>query len=330
MGVTAGAPPSPIPRRSLGPGGPGLSLLGVTVLPPPVPGPTGDRSAIERLRHVRSRGVTTFDVAGSPDPRWSERLLREAFPDRDEEITVIVGRRTEDLIRREGSHGPAQNSGDGAGERLEWTLDESRRRLMPQRLGVVEWTEPDLPPTLNARFGPSGGAKPPGSFGCRRLQAGVTVLPIVGGRSPNLSLFSGPLSLLDPRLIPTLESGFERGPLAFLAREPFAGGRLDGTRAAGTGVERGPGSGPVRLRDLQEEFGPVLALGFITGPGRRTLAQAAIQFAARWPWTASVLVPLPTADRLAEILDALERPPLSDEELRRVLPSSAAALHVGR
>jgi len=272
---------------------------------------------VERLRRARAAGVTTFDVAGSPEPRQSERLLGEAFPNRDPELVVVVGRRLEDLIEREAARPGTVNLADGVVERLHHTLEESGHRLAPNRVGVVEWTDPAVPPDVERAVGRLGAAAG-GPWLCRRRKEGQPA-PIGGAQPPARPLLlSGSLSLLDRRPVAVFEAERAEGPVVFLARDPFAGGRLDGTRAAVSGVLRGPGTGPVRLRELQAEFGPVLRLGFLTEHRRRTMAQAAIRYAAHWSWVGSVLAPLPTSDRLEEVLGSFGTPPLSDEEIRRV------------
>ncbi|MGA8276412.1 MAG: hypothetical protein WB789_03760 [Thermoplasmata archaeon] len=308
---------SSIPQRRVAPGGPRLSLLGITVIPPPVPG-AGDRSAVDRLRRVRSAGVSTFDVAGSPEPRQSERLLRAAFPDPDPDLVVIVGRRLEDLVRQEEGPAPPPDSSRGVTERLRHSLEDSNRRLAPNHVGIVEWVDPELPPTLDwGRVTHGLGDGSPPWLG-RRWTGGDAPIPVERGDRSTPLLLSGALSLLDFQLVPSLESRVREGPLTFLARDPFAGGRLDGTRAAGSAVERGPWAGPIRLRDLEVEFGPVLRLAHLTEHRRRTMAQAAILYVAHWPWVGSVLAPLPTSDRLEEVVGAFRTPPLSEEDLRRV------------
>lgn len=313
-----------IPQRRPLANGPSLSLLSLTVLPPPVPGAAGERSVVERLRQARIAGVTTFDVAGSGDPRQAEHLLSEAFPEVDPGLVVIVRRQFDDLIHRGDRAPPLSARGDDLLDRLRHSFVESNRRLAPNCVGIVEWTGDGFPSTPEWQGTSSGLLGPNPPWLCRRVKEGDSSLPPETDHRTPSRLFSGALSLLDSRLVSALQTRAETSPVAFLARDPFAGGRLDGTRASGTGVERGPGTGPVRLRELQEEFGPVLRLASLTAHRRRTMAQAAIRFAAQWPWMGSVLVPLPTADRWREVLGTFDTPPLSDEELRLVAPVRGA------
>jgi aryl-alcohol dehydrogenase-like predicted oxidoreductase len=302
-----------IPRRAP-PGGLALSLLGMTVVPAPVPGASGDLAVLQRLRRARAAGVTTFDVAGSAEPARAERLLGQAFPEPDPDLVVIVGRRLEDLVRRDDRDRKDPLGGDGARDRLLRSLEDSRHRLSPLAIRLVEWTG-EVPEDLssNDALGADGSAP---RF-VHRIGSGA---PPPSSQEPSRGAqwFSGPLSLLDAARAGPLEALARERPVAFLARDVMAGGRLDGTHGTTSMVDRGPGAEPPRLRDLEVEFAPVLRLAYLTERRTRTLGQAAVQFATHWPWVASALVPLPTADRLDEILGSFTADPLSEAELAQV------------
>jgi aryl-alcohol dehydrogenase-like predicted oxidoreductase len=310
----------PIPRRHLPSGGPDFSVLGLVVVPPPLPGPSGDRRVIALLRRARAAGVTTFDVASSPQPRQAELLLGAAFPSEDRDLRVIVGRKWDELLRPE-TGTPRAEAAEDLSTRLRRSLEESARRFGPDRLAMVEWLDEEFPSHLDWDSAVHGipGVTAPGLV--RRVSGNPPRIPEVLGTPSVPPVLSGPLSLLDGRVIPLMDQASAGRRARFLARDPFAGGRLDGSRAAGTGVERGPGAGPIRLRELQAEFEPVLRLAYLTEGHVRTLAQAAVRFAAAWPWVVSVIAPLPPADRLEELLGTFATPALSPEEIRRALPA---------
>ena len=136
------------------------------------------------------------------------------------------------------------------------------------------------------------------------------------GTSP--SLVTGSLSLLETDLIPTFESASVGERAGLIAYDPFAGGRLDGSRFAEQSLLPGPATGPVDVRRLHEEFDPVLRLGFLTEGRRRTLGQGALQFVLAWPWVVTTVVPLPSPERFDELLGYAARPPLTEEEMERI------------
>jgi aryl-alcohol dehydrogenase-like predicted oxidoreductase len=304
-----------IPQRVVAPGGPSLSLLSFTVLPSPLPGGSGDEAVVQRLRRARAAGVTTFDVAGSPEGAPAERLLARAFPQEDHELVVIVGRRLEDLVRRDGGEAAPGQGPDGAPERLRSSVQDSNRRLAPLSVGIVEWTGEVLTGLESGPAMPSE-AQPPCLF--RKMPANNALPREDGDVSRRPLWLTGVLSLLHTEVVPAIEAAPKSRPVAYLVRDPFAGGRLDGTRAAQTAVDRGPGAEPPRLRDLQKEFAPVLGLAFLTEQRKRTLAQAALHYAVHREWVKTVIVPLPTVDRLEEVLDVFATPPLSGQELQRI------------
>ncbi|HTT45597.1 MAG TPA: aldo/keto reductase [Thermoplasmata archaeon] len=296
---------SPIPLRVVPGGGLSVSLLGLVVDPVGPAGAVADRALVERLRRAREGGVTLFDTAGSRDSDRAQALVATAFSERDPAVVVIVR--------------------DAAGPE-------------PLRPGSSSLPRPSTPPAAVGQFrtirevapsptaGPAGpGASPnnpstaAGSSVAVRLMPGASSLP----PHPGGGLYSGPFSLLDRRLRPLFEPGARGAPIGLLARDPFAGGRLDGSRFAQSGLELGPSMSPPSLRALEREFEPVLQLGFLTAEHKRTLAQAAVQYVAGHPWVVSVLVPLPPADRLEELLEAFTRPPLTAEEVSRVEAEAA-------
>jgi hypothetical protein len=287
-------PPSALPRRTLPAGGPSVSLLGFVIDPPGPPTPTVDRSTIEMLRRARAAGVTVFDAASSRNPDRGLALLATAFPDADERLVVLVQPTGEEASRSKGGRAP----------RLASTASS-----VPTLLGLVTAiTEREPGQQLVA------GRATPARSAVRVDPAAESLPPAVEG-----GLYVGPFSLLDlgiGRLIERAPPGTPSSSV--FARDPFAGGRLDGSRLAGGAFDRAPSMAPPSLRSLEEDFAPVLRLGFLTSSRVRTLAQASVQFVAAHPWVASVLAPLPPPDRLEELAAAFSRPPLSEAELARV------------
>ena len=304
------------PRGLPGPLG-RLSAVTIAVDPPAVAPPEADARTVALLRKARGLGVTTFDVATTRSPERAERLIARAFPEPGPEVSVVVARSI-DFLSRERTLAGGLISATDVASALAASIDQSRRRLAPVPVGVVEW----LPSADENSGNPPGGVPGPRpSLGAPeplwavRLSPGEASIP-TGGPEPRL--LSGSFSLLEPEIGSRFEAQ-GTPPTAFLvARDPFSEGRLDGSRFAHETGLAGPGSAPVDVRQLHREFDPVLRLGFLTAGRRRTLAQAALQFVLHWPWVASVVVPLPTPERFEEVLGFSTAPPISSDELAQI------------
>jgi aryl-alcohol dehydrogenase-like predicted oxidoreductase len=145
----------------------------------------------------------------------------------------------------------------------------------------------------------------------------LAVDPTVPADRP--ALLSGSFSLLELGLLSPLAERSTQGPIGFFARDPLGSGRLDGSRFDRSLANRRPEAGPVDVGVLRREFAPVLELDFLTEGGRRTLAQASLGFVLRWPWTCATIVPLPSPERLNDLLAADQAPAITDAEADRVL-----------
>ena len=309
-----------VPRRRVAGLSLELSSISIAIDPSPSAGAESDALAIASLRRAWERGVTTFDLSGARAPERAELLLATAFPDPDPERTVILrGRTGESAAAPRGPTPPRVPD-----EVLSASLAESVA-VSSQRMKLVS------PPLLVAwRAEPGAGETDPTSAAFERLRSEGIIRAWAmrlrrGGGLPPLSygparheLFSGPLSLVERALVPELESRSRTSSLGLIATDPFAGGLLDGTRFSESLLERPIGVGPVQLRKMQEEFAPVLSLGFLTEKRRRTLSEAALLYALHWPWVATVAVPLPAPERLDRLLDVERATPLSAEELERL------------
>jgi aryl-alcohol dehydrogenase-like predicted oxidoreductase len=309
--------PPPIERRAVKGTARSLSVLSISVDPPAVAPPAADARTVALLRRSRERGVTTFDVAGARFPERAERLIASAFPTADPKLEVIVGRSIESLRAAPGSdreHTPDATILSALND----SLEQSRRRLAPAPVSILEWTSE----SGDRSDGAGGGAAPsltgvnaPGLLWVVRLPPAASGLPSTTSRPP---LFAGSLSILENKVALLFERP-ERDPAAgLIARDPFANGRLDGSRFPAGGMPGGPGERPLDLRQLHHEFDPILRLGFLTEGRRRTLAQAALRFVLGWPWVVTSVVPLPSPERFDEILGYGSTPPLSEGELTRL------------
>ena len=292
------------------------SLLGIALDPPSTAIPAVDRGIVAGLRRARDRGITTFEFAHRGSLARAERLITAAFPDPDPALLFILGRSwaLSAADRRAFNERPGEPL--DLERDLETALVEDVRRIGDRGSVLIDFDAGEAPPErirdaaralahhqTEGRIAGWSFHAAPGPDGLARDAAATP------------TAICAPLSLLDRSLLSPLADRASRGPLGVLVRDPFAGGRLDGTRFAATLGERGPSAAPLDVRSLHAEFDPVLHLGFLTRGRRRTLAQAALLFLFRFPWVATVLIPLPRPERWEEILGASSAPPLDPIEL---------------
>ncbi len=259
--------------------------------------------------------MTTFDLANSPNPPLWESVLAESFPREDAEIVTILGRRAVPERREPRPAAPVRTD-----DRLDsWTesLPESLRRLGGNHRVIVEWSIDPQSPTPPAML-----------TELERARAEGVVLDYALRRSPGeprpgelraipAGLESVDLSLLRTEVLGRSDpTAAAEGAPGWIARDVFSGGLLDGSVRIGGGP--GPRSAPQPLGDLRARFEPVLALGFLTERGDRTLAQAALQFALRWPRVVTASIPMPPIGRFEEILGYARAPALTAAELSRL------------
>lgn len=304
-------------QRSVPGFGRAFSEVSISLDPPAAGTPSGEARGIALLRRARAVGVTTFDVADARYPARAERWIAAAFPHPDPELSVIVGRSIGSLAR-EGDNDAREAVTQTLEERIAGSLEASSRRLAPVTISWVDWDparERESAGAGETLHLPERVALPREVGWIVRLPLNIRVLPTGG---PGTSVFSGTLSPLEQSLAAVFENQPDRPDARLVARDPFAAGRLDGSRFARAGQFAPPGTAPIDVRSLHEEFDPVLRLGFLTERRRRTLAQAAIQFVLAHRWVATVAVPLPDPERFDEVLGFGSRPALSADEMERL------------
>jgi hypothetical protein len=265
-------------------------------------GAASEAALVQRLRQARAAGINLFDLGGGTDPPRAFALVAAAFPDESEDTVLLLpgpGLRQAGSGRMPAAPGTAPPPPPSP--RVGFTRLTEIASTGARGLDAPERSQRDLPTAKSmgtvVRMDPEEGAAP----------------ALVPG-----ALYVGPYSLLEQRLRSVFGGASPGSPASLLARDPFAGGRLDGTRISRGWLGRGPPDAPASLRSLSSEFEPVLRLAFLTEGRTRTLAQAALQYVTSRPWVASALVPLPSPERLAEMLDAFSRPPLTADEVARI------------
>ena len=288
-----------------------LEVSTLTVSLGPVGTGAGDVGTVGMLRKALGAGITTFDTADAPDPMLAEALLARAFPDPDPRIVVLC---------RGGRSGRARDPASSAPPRPPGVGPE--RALGPRgapagfcRLLEVEASDLSEPAGGPGSGAPPRPAPPPPPFVVRCRSTG-DVERAARLRAPRV--LSGPFSLLERALPEAAVRRLGQDGFSWVGRDPFAGGRLDGTLFA-TGSPFAPVHHPRTVRELEAEFGPVARLGFLAQPRRRTLAQAALHFVVDTPWAVTACLGLPPVERWDEVVGFGSSPALDDEELKRVV-----------
>jgi len=303
--------PGLVPRRRPYPGAPfELSALALSL--------DGTRDAVgaeawvARLRRARADGITTFDTVDASDPLLAETLLARAFPEGDDSIVVLTASSTDGASSRAtGRRLPAPPSpAPGVTDHL--SSRSSRGRF--QRLFEIPARSASTRPRDWTEVGPDGSSSEaaPRVLRCRTVQDVE-----LASTWPPPRLLSGPYSLVDQGLVESALEVLGPGGFTWIGRDPFAGGRLDGTRFSPqvTGSVR---RAPPTLRELEVDFASVARWGFLARARRRTLAQAALRFVSARPWVVATCLLPPPAERWREIIGFANSLPLEDGELARV------------
>jgi aryl-alcohol dehydrogenase-like predicted oxidoreductase len=310
-------PSALLKRRALPGGHHSISVLTFSVEPPWAAPPSADDRAVLLLRKARLHGVTTFDVSRAQYAPRAERLIARAFPSDDGELSVIVGRSVEHLVQEDPTRGPSSAPVSDLSGMLEESLNQSRSRLAPVPISIVEWDSAS-PAAPRAAVDPAPISPPEARSGNTVWSVGLAPRASELPEVPPSTLFSGEFSLLETNPIRVFQDTTHPTGRKLLARNPFADGRLDGSRFGATGGLATPGQAPVDVRRLHEEFDPVIRLGFLTAGRRRTMAQAALEFVLSWPWVLTTVLPMPDPERIDEILGFARRPPISSEEFSQL------------
>jgi aryl-alcohol dehydrogenase-like predicted oxidoreductase len=304
-----------VSRRRPYPGAPfELSKLAMAAAPsdPSVDG----SAAVALLRRAWRDGISVFDTVDVPNTSVAEALLARAFPDPDPTIVVL-------------GHDPAVQS---RGPSPIPTLGLPRGPI-----GLMHGEGPPPPHSQPFRrlveidAGPSGGraAGSPNSAAAGgvseltrvvRCRTEAEAVDAVRERQP--CLLAGELSMLRSSVARSAAERAPSGAFGWIARDPFAGGRLDGSWFDRS-LPALPTSTPRSVRELEAELASVLPFRSLVLRGRRTLAQAALRFVVDLPWVVSVCIPMPRVERWEEIVGFETSAPL-DERERAAIEAMAA------
>jgi len=298
---------APIGRKPPYPRAP-FELSALTLAAAPTDPAVDGAAAVALLRRAWKEGITTFDTVDVPNPAVAEMLLARAFPHPEPSLVVLSG--VPGSASRDPASPPHLDRGSNA---LGTALPPARGAWPVHRLFELDAASAD--PTSGRASDRSYGSLPAGAEVVVRCRSWEEVLAVRG--QPRPMLVAVELSMLNRTFATPVAPDGGRRDVAWVVRDPFAGGRLDGSR-----FDRrlsAPLSGPPpSVRDLEAEFGPIARFRFLARPGRRTLAQAALRFVLDLPGVATVCIPMPRVERWNEIVGYERSAPLDDGERARI------------
>jgi aryl-alcohol dehydrogenase-like predicted oxidoreductase len=287
-----------------------VSVIGVSLAPP--------TSGVDRtlrgglLEHAFRQGITLVDLSESRDPASAETLLG-AIQHAPENLTIIT--------RVAGDPSDVRTEA-WAEPRLRESIEAIRRRLHRPRIDLLALDLGEFSAVARAGLlAPLTRLKSEGLVGAVALRVDPATLDpraLEGPLREGVRIFLAPWGLLqreaEHALLPLLDSS--EGCL--IALDPHANGALDGRLALASPLDRGPGQAPPDLAELRREMAPVLALGYLTGKGKRTLLEAALRFALDPSVVRSTLCPLVEPKLTASIAGFERSVPFSPEERVRL------------
>jgi aryl-alcohol dehydrogenase-like predicted oxidoreductase len=292
-----------------------VSVIGVSLASPA----TGVARTLRvgLLEHAFRQGISLVDLSASQDPAGAETLLGATrhSPENLTVITRVAGDPSE--VRAEAWAEP----------RLRESIDAILRRLHRPRIGLLELDLDEFSAVARAGLlAPLKRILTEGLVGAVALRVDPATLDPREIERPlreGVRTFLAPWGLLQREAEHALFPQLESSGGCLIAIDPHTNGALDGRRALASPLDRGPGEPPPDLAVLRREMAPVLALGYLTGKGKRTLLDAALRFALDPSVVRSALCPL-VDPKLTELMAGFEQSaPFSPEERVRLgLPPS--------
>ena len=272
-------------------------------------GPVDDATSLRAMEAAIDLGVTFIDTADAYGPRHSEELVAKVLRGRRDRLVVAT------KMGNDFYHEPRRKN--FAPDYVRFAVDQSLSRLGTDYIDIYQLHNPseevirqgdtfaaleDLKAAGKIRFwGVSIG---PASEGIAAMEAGRPAsLQVVY----NL-LAQEPASELFPQA--------RAQGVGIIARVPLASGLLTGKFTSETTFPAGDHRANWKPEQLRARLERVEALRFLAEG--RTLAQAALRFAAADPAVSVVIPGAKTAEQVRENVAAMEVPPLSPEELRQV------------
>jgi aryl-alcohol dehydrogenase-like predicted oxidoreductase len=295
-------------------------------------GADDDERGIDLLRKAYDLGVTFFDTADTYGNGKGETMLAEALGDVRDRIVIATKFGYDWETHGQERTGHKELPQDFSPAFVRRACEESLRRLNTDRIDIYQLHNPRLPAVQSDElFATLEDLKSEGKI----RHYGVALGPDIGWEEEGMAA-------MRERGVPSVQiiySILEEDPAraffpvaeecgtGLLSRVPHASGLLDGTYYPGMTFDASDHRAHRKQEWLEASLRKVEQLGFLYGPSAglrtgkgtgRTIGQAAIQFVLARPSIACVLPNFTNEEQLQEFVQALETPPLSEDELARI------------
>ncbi len=295
--------------------------FGVWTLATGLWGEHSDDDAVRLLRQADELGVTFYDTADTYGEGRGERLLADAFGNRDD---VVIGTKFGyDIYSPWERKGHSERPHDWTPGFVRFALEQSLQRLGRETIDVYQLHNPRLDPlrsdelfALLDAFVQEG-----------KIRAyGVALGPAIGWREEGLWALEhrslGTLQIIHNAL--EQEPGRELIELArsrgtgVMVRVPHSSGMLEGKYTKDTVFSANDHRRHRTQAWLTEGLQKIERLAFLTASGERTLGQAALRWLLADPAVTTTLPNIYGPEQLQEFVGASDVPDLTAEEVEEV------------
>jgi len=276
------------------------------------------------VRRALDRGITFFDTADSyGDDGISETLLADALAGVPRDRYVLGTKFGYDISQPRSAHTHSERPQRWDGEFIRRACEASLRRLRTDVIDVYEMHNPRMDAIdSDEAFAALESLRDQGKV----RVFGVALGPAIGWEE------EGVRALRERRVqvLQTVYNMLEQDPgrrflsvaaetgAGVLARVPHASGALEGKITKETTFAAGDHRSFRNRQMLVDLLDKAETLRWLHSDGRRSVAQLALQYALAQPGISSVLPTMTEIDQLDEFTGAVEAPPLTAEELRRI------------
>ena len=325
---------SSLPRRQLGRGRVGVSVLGARIATALSVGvsPTQDVVGVALLRRALEVGIGFFDTGPASLSAASEELAALAFPETSSDIayaSTLTGERP--LWAGIPAANPALGSPPGGpsafgadprawANEADGAVERALTRLHRSELSIAWIESSDVRVLRDPRTRSRLDTNPRvGAWGVRFLSGPPEVGSVQELLSMGIRLFGFEFHLLNAAGTHDIVATIAAGGAALIDLDPHADGRLNGRLLSGLSTRAG--ATPPRPTDwgtLRSRLEPVTRLGFLTEGRQRSLAQAALQYALGSEGVVSALVEIDDPRSLLDWVRSPQTPALTPRERHEV------------